>query len=73
MSSSIAKMADVIACLVKSQMTVEELHDVTEVARDPIRRYLHALEGEGLIKWTRDPLPAGCRGTGARRFKWIGS
>lgn len=49
-TSSIELIADVISLLVKKPRTAYELHDVTGTNLNSIRKYMKALESEGLVR-----------------------
>lgn len=66
--SSILQMADVIALVTKKPRTIRELSELAGISRYPVRRYLDALHGEGLVAFESQSFP----GVGkVNVFRWV--
>ena len=63
------RIADVLALLRKQPRTLQELHTLTDVALPTLRRWLTALEAEGLLRRGIAAKPAR-GGNAAHVWEW---
>lgn len=63
-----ARMAYVVALVMKKPRTMQELQRITGQTRGPLMRYLEALEAESLVK--RGPEPLNPRKPGYQATEW---
>lgn len=68
--SNVENSAEIIALVVKAPRTVQEVHYITGISLDAIRRHFNALKGEGLVQVLRQSRLAQGRGCLAALWTW---